>query len=345
VSRVNPDPSAPFDRLVRDALERSASPPDNACLDAETLAAWEDQTVGRDEKRAIEAHVARCARCQALLASLAKTGDTEISPSWWRSPSIRWLVPLAVAAASLAIWISIPERPTVRVAQAPPEAADRLTYAQAPAAQKGAGAPQASPSEHERDDRSLDRLQAQEELRAKQRQTGRLDLDDKVAKKPSPPPSTAAADSFRANETVTAETRAEPAAEAGARSFAKSAGVGGVIAPIIVSSNPASRWRIAAGGVQHSADGGATWRTEEVGPGASLTSGYSPSPSVCWLIGRAGNVFLSTDGRTWRRLPFPETVDLISVAAADDKSATVTAADGRTFRTTDGGETWTSPGE
>jgi len=71
----------------------------------------------------------------------------------------------------------------------------------------------------------------------------------------------------------------------------------------------------------------------------------SPSPSVCWLVGGAGTVLLSTDGRSWRRLAFPETVDLLSVAATDQDNASVTTADGRVFVTADGGQSWSrAPG-
>jgi photosystem II stability/assembly factor-like uncharacterized protein len=51
-------------------------------------------------------------------------------------------------------------------------------------------------------------------------------------------------------------------------------------------------------------------------------------------------VVLSTDGRSWRRVALPEPVDLIAISATDEKTATVTASDGRTFSTTDGGATW-----
>jgi photosystem II stability/assembly factor-like uncharacterized protein len=63
---------------------------------------------------------------------------------------------------------------------------------------------------------------------------------------------------------------------------------------------------------------------------------------VCWIVGRSGLVLLSTDGETWRRLDFPDaTVDLVSVTARDGAAATVTAANGRIYRTTDAGRTWT----
>jgi photosystem II stability/assembly factor-like uncharacterized protein len=51
-------------------------------------------------------------------------------------------------------------------------------------------------------------------------------------------------------------------------------------------------------------------------------------------------VLLTTDGRSWRRVPFPEAADLAAVQAANAQAATITTADGRTFRTTDGGLTW-----
>lgn len=73
------------------------------------------------------------------------------------------------------------------------------------------------------------------------------------------------------------------------------------------------------------------------------TAGASPSPLVCWLVGPQGLVLLSTDGRSWKRIGFPETVDLTSIEATDDKTATITALNGRTFKTTDGGQAWTRP--
>jgi len=114
--------------------------------------------------------------------------------------------------------------------------------------------------------------------------------------------------------------------------------------PVIVSSNPASRWRIVNGGaVQRTSDGGSTWQTQQTGVNETLAAGSSPSPSVCWLVGPRGIVLLSTDDRSWRRVAFPEEADLASVSAADAQTATVTTADGRTFTTSDGGRTWARP--
>jgi hypothetical protein len=111
----------------------------------------------------------------------------------------------------------------------------------------------------------------------------------------------------------------------------------------IVSPNPSNRWRLLmpGGAVQHSTDGGSTWETQPTGADVTLTAGASPAPLVCWLIGPRGRVLLSRDGATWKTVSIGEPIDLVSIRATDDKSATVMAADGRTFATADGGATWT----
>ena len=50
---------------------------------------------------------------------------------------------------------------------------------------------------------------------------------------------------------------------------------------------------------------------------------------MCWIVGRGGAVYLTTDGARFVRLPFPEMVDLVAITATDDRNAIVSAADGR----------------
>jgi hypothetical protein len=145
---------------------------------------------------------------------------------------------------------------------------------------------------------------------------------------PVPTPQVAAA----AGATNAAEVRAD-------RLMARAAA-----APMvqIVSPNPLNRWRLMPGGtVQRSTDGGSTWETQPAGADVTLTAGASPAPLVCWLIGPRGRVLLSRDGATWKTVSIAQPIDLVSIRATDDKSATVTAVDGRTFVTADGGATWT----
>ncbi|HSC29820.1 MAG TPA: YCF48-related protein [Vicinamibacterales bacterium] len=113
------------------------------------------------------------------------------------------------------------------------------------------------------------------------------------------------------------------------------------IVVVISSVDSSSRWRFAAGRrVEHSTDAGKTWTEQTVPPDLVLLAGSSPSVSVCWIVGRGGAVLLTTDATTWQSVPIPERVDLTAVNATDARSATVRTADGRTFRTADGGRTW-----
>jgi len=101
-------------------------------------------------------------------------------------------------------------------------------------------------------------------------------------------------------------------------------------------------WRAGAGGqIARSDDGGATWQPQASGVAADLLAGSAPSPDVCWIVGSAGTVLITTDGRRWQRRPFPVAVDLTGIATSSPSAAIVTARDGRRFETFDAGLTWT----
>jgi photosystem II stability/assembly factor-like uncharacterized protein len=110
----------------------------------------------------------------------------------------------------------------------------------------------------------------------------------------------------------------------------------------IASLAIAVRWRISGTSLEHSTDGGSTWSSVPTGVTSELTAASSPSSTVCWVVGRGGVVLRTTDGRNFSRAAFPEITDLSAVQATDGQSATVTAGDGRVFRTSDGGRTWLS---
>ena len=112
--------------------------------------------------------------------------------------------------------------------------------------------------------------------------------------------------------------------------------------PEVLSPDPRIRWRVGPGSVvQHSADSGATWVTQQTGASAALTAGSAPAADVLWIVGRQGVVMRTTDrGRQWQRVPFPQTADLAAIAATSTRNATVVTTDGRRFATDDGGVTW-----
>jgi len=401
VTKQKQDRDAAIEQLLRD--QRGLVSPEReggrmsttACLDADTLAAWEDHALSAAERAAVEAHAADCARCQMMLAAMAKSAPapTEAAPSWWTA-SRRWLIPLTATAATAAIaWLlvspgslgpvnvrqvsqaaesSAPEQPpppAARPSSAQPElatpapsVADRERAVQPPAEAKDADLSRRSAKKAEADNtadlktelqrdqnvatdlsrpsaggtqadlsrRSAEGAKAEgEKADAAARREARLEKAPAAAEQSATPPAAP----------VAAPAAAAPAVPtaAAARTFAF-----GAPDAVIVSSNPASRWRILQGGsVQHSTDGGATWQMQTTGVTETLASGSSPSPSVCWLVGPRGIVLLSTDGVTWKRVAFPEAVLLVKISATDRDTATVTAADGRQFVTDDAGRTWT----
>lgn len=137
--------------------------------------------------------------------------------------------------------------------------------------------------------------------------------------------------------------RAEPPAP-GAQGAGRGRAASPAFAPAPAPAPPApaiARWRISASGVvERQVAGASAWEQVAITPPAPVLNGAAPSASVCWLVGRGGLVLRTTNGTVFSRVPFPETVDLMSVTATSAQAARVTAANGRTFETTDGGVSW-----
>lgn len=346
------------DLLRRRLAEASAEASTGACLDADTLAAWVDRRLAREDLAAAQAHAAGCARCQVVLAAMARTTPASAAPSSWRLP-FRWIVPFAAAAAAVVIWIAVvPEDLSV---PPPSRTAEQTAAAPASTVEPGGSPPAAPPTMADTapsvarstapasidEVRTKARVPRQEEAKRETPRRERFDrevktdaADDRVAKRVLTAPSAAPIAAARTAPSVPPSVPPATTDLAAASSrFAVAASL-----PVVASPDPLVLWRIVVSGVvEKSVDGGATWTTQPVGGPVVLTAGSSPSRDVCWFAGRAGTVLLSTDGRTWQRLAFPEAVDLIAVRATDARTASVTASDGRQFTTRDAGKTWTTP--
>jgi hypothetical protein len=369
-----------IDRLLRETLEAGANAaPSTPCLDAAIAAAFMDGTLSAHERSDAEAHIVDCARCQAVLAALART-TPPVARAWWRRPAIAWLAPLTVAATAVIVWVNISSRTSFEPAgqsareetrsmksdaipPAPSAEARSQTTPGAAAAQAAApgrvakeerdrttvakSAPPATPPSALGDVRVTAAPTASGPLPAAQAQSADAHLPSPATQAAVPPPSVPSPGSGSRQATPPEQLRQSSLAEAvtaktEATERAAARRLDAARETAIVSSNPIRRWRIGTDGVvQHSTDGGSTWQTQSTGVSVTLTAGSSPSPWVCWLVGPAGIVLISTDeGRSWQRLAFPVTIDLISVSATDDKTATVVASDGRTFSTSDRGRNW-----
>ena len=110
---------------------------------------------------------------------------------------------------------------------------------------------------------------------------------------------------------------------------------------LIVTPDRTVVWRILpAGGVELSSDGGSTWQPQTDVPVAMWVSGSAPSAKICWIVGQGGAVIRTANAHTWKTIEAPTSQDLIAVSAQSAKSATITAADGTRYKTSDGGRNW-----
>ena len=340
-----------IERLLRQSLKTPPTGATDACLDAETLAAWSDGGLSGEALEMAQLHVADCARCQAMVAGVVRAAASAPVPAPAPRRWLAWLVPLTAAAAALAIWVAVPRGPgttpqstaenqnpvaQAKVEPAAPTPTEPITAAkegQAPAAksdQAPRDQPQASELRKDADRQEVDLLK-----RAPQAAGGSAALADSAA--PSTPPATAAAPAPAAPAPSAAPVARETFQARSANSAASEKLAAGTVA---VSPDPAVRWRISATGLEHSTDGGSTWDSVATGVSSALTAISAPSTTVCWVVGRSAVVLRTSDGRNFSRVTFPEITDLSAVQATDATSATITAADGRVFRTADGGATW-----
>jgi len=376
---TTPDPhDRGLDGLLRRQM-RGAEASD-VCPDAETLAAWMDGGLDARAQAQVEEHAAGCARCQGLLAAIVKSEPAPMAPTtepWWRRWSLRWLVPLTAAAAATIVWMLVPadERPGSPVeqeftqARAEPTAPPAVNEAPAAPAPPVAGLPATekkaaplAPSKQEADNLTapspaVGTEDARRQATPAEAPPARADADRNAERAAPADEPTALAEAVRAEgERRRAEAPAgRPAAEAQAPAEqAQAAPAAGAAARAreavadahtltagIVSRDPAVRWRLAGPGVvERSTRADASWTRLDTGVAATYTAGSAPSASVCWLVGPGGVVMRTIDARTWQRVTSPTPGDIVGVDATDAITATVRTADGRAFRTANGGATW-----
>lgn len=309
------------------------------CIDAETMAAWQDNALDAAQMSAVEAHLSTCPRCQAMLGAFAR-GSVTIEAE---APADRgfqlwkwWLAPIAAGAAAVMIWMVVPEQQEIATSPAQPPAAVAVDALRerpaAPAADQAAPSSEARAAK--RDANAANRVEGEAKLKAETARDDRQQqLKDNAAPKEqafSQPATPAAAPPAAARE--------ERAAAPAIAQLQKSARIS--IGLELMSPDPSRRWRVAASGIERSEDSGTTWRLVRQSAGESITSGTAPTPTICWMVGQEGVVLVTTDATTFTRVDLPERVDVTTIMASDALVAIVTTADRRRFRTDDGGRTW-----
>ena len=242
------------DAWLRRMIEQSPPMATDACLDAETLAAWADGGLTGQAAAAAELHASNCARCMTMLASMERSAPSAAPRHLWARVGLwRWLVPLTAAATALAIWVAIPDRPiapertvVLQQEQAPlpvprPESQQPVPQVQVPVPEQRdlkENAAQRSPNVEPPADTRADFLRLEAPSAA---------AVQAPATPPAPQPETAA-------DAIAGTSMAR----------ARSAQVFSTV-PAVESAapgNPQFKWRVVAStSIERSIDGGATWMT------------------------------------------------------------------------------------
>lgn len=417
------DVEAGFERVLRETLRADVREAGSECIEPDTLAAWCEGALPPSERSFVEAHAARCVRCQSMLAAMARTVPVEAERApWGLRQWVMMVAPAAAAATAIALWFALEPRRSqieqpaqqaaVRDAEAPAstvaparpaneEARASADRGDAQAATPGgqAAVPRERSAAPLADAKDTNRRKEIDQVTAEAKKA--LERESRAAQTPPPPAAPAAVNAGSAvnanapamantanapevnakgpppsqsSTTVTAQSPTVQTSQAGVSQQARTgsdqqqadsfrvvgaaAGRGGgraleraalnesvAVAPVVVAPADGSvQWRALSDRiVQHSADKGLSWATQyTLDDKSSITAGSSPTPLVAWFVGRGGLVIATIDGRTWRRIAFPEPIDLVSVLAIDARTATVTTADRRSFTTTNGGASWTA---
>ena len=284
------------------------------CLDAETLAAWFDGGLSGAALEELRSHVAGCARCQSLVGAMGRTraavpaSAAERAPKWW----LAWAVPAAAVATAVAIWVAVPRPANVAVNSTPAPSLQE----QEKAPQLNAAAPPAAATAEPAPATQAPRL-------------SELQDSARTAKTAAAPPAPATPQLTQQEaDSNAAATLSAPAALPAERREAAQAPAG------VAARQLQARDAFAANTC------GPKWPPPPADLAAQIVVASAPSADVCWMVGRGGIVLRSTDHETWQRVNIPQALDLSAISATDARTATVTAADGRTFSTADGGMSW-----
>jgi hypothetical protein len=311
------------ERLLK-ATRRSALPgsPSPACLDAGVIASWAEAALEPDEATRVEAHLAECPRCQAVLAAFVRAEPPAASaaPVWKRWATV--LLPIAAATAAVAIWIAWPQRRSPAaavaiVAEAPRVAEPRPQPAPVPMSPPAAvhAEPAAAPTKSAQA-MAADRAGATRPAAPPMSASPVFRSVAPPAATPVPlvaPPSTT-----RQAPAASAQAAARPVAVGASpltdMRVATSAGVAGAVgatAPIVVFNSPAGLSGAAgASAAAGSGRGGAGGRP------TALREAALQSSVTRWRILASRDLERSTDdGRTWERVAVDPPASLTNGAA------------------------------
>jgi hypothetical protein len=371
--------SESFDRALRAAARRGREA--GVCPDAATLAAYADNGLSAAERARLDAHAADCATCLQHLAllgavSVERGEPAEPARSWlgrWG-----WLVPVATALLVVAVWVRMPERNAAvevegdevarvapreqarleddaRAPAAPPARFEPAPGAASPASQPPSGAAQAGKLARSNEARQKAAAPAAPPAPAAggfaappapaASAQGASRRDQPLLGQAAPAPAGVAAseqaapapatEAVAAADALKEEVRVAPSRDAALRKSVTASP-----APLLARASATEWYRVTGRRIERSADGGTTWRDVLTDARAPITAVACAPAGPCWFGSADGEVLRPTpDG--FARGSLPVRLPVAAIVPGGGSVAVVSVQDGRRYRTTDGGATWT----
>lgn len=289
-----------IDAALRRSLRRPVAGASGACVDAEAMAAWAEGTLPPGQAAAVEAHLANCSACQERLAVFARTAPPAGVPE---SLWQRWHLRWAVPIAAAAAAAAI----WVAIPDQGRRLDDAFSTVQPTAVPQQTSAPAAMADQQAAAAKAVPPVEEKREAKSSDTLSNLEARSDAQSKR---------AESAREREADASGSPA-PAAPAAA-------------APSATAAPQQTR------PLADAQAGSLRQRQEAFAP----IEAASPDGLLRWRILGGRLERSTTSGKTWEAVTVPQAVDLTAVRATSAMTATVTAADGRQFRTDDQGNTW-----
>ena len=335
--------------------QSDGKPANGDCPDAETLAAFADDTLASVVRREVEAHVADCHRCQMLTAAMARaeramaaaSGETASEGRTWKRRAFNWLVPAAAAATAVALWVIVPGQRT-RLAEAPE--LDRQTVV----TETAPGAPSEAPA----NEPLRDEPQTRQREFAPESTDARADSAQRVPATPAelgrtapatPPRDTVTEPALEAEESLGIRAQAsapQPPARTGAQQSAAQTTESPVAGSLQASGSEARNEAVrseTADQQERAPRSAPTAPATRVAPLRALPAFEiaSPNPQVRWRVVTGSTVQRSVDGGvTWTTQQTGTTTELTAGSAPSPDVCWLVGRGGIVLRTADGGDQW-----
>lgn len=311
-------------------------------LDAEVVAAWADGSLDPQVRAAAEAHTADCTRCQAVLAAMVRTEPAAAQPGrGWLGARVRWLVPLAAAAAAVALWVGVSN--DVPAPGTPPQIASRAEPVPDEAARAVPTPTLAVPPPRDAATREISPDESRRRPDSAAPPAARTEAP-RQAEKPAAAPGPVRLDELRRDPSAGAAPPSPGRSE-------KPAALPPVPVPtesVLTPTQTQTQTQTQVGPTQTQSAQSQTPATETVlarraafSTNTALGDVASPDPAVRYRVGMKGSIQRSADGgKTWVAQTSPVTLDLFAASAPSPEVCWIVGRSGVVLLTTDGGATW-----